>query len=128
MNNDKVTNQEILEAINKFADHTEDQFSAIDQQFDKIDQRFEKIDQRFEKIDQRFDKVEKDLTAVKALMVTKDYLDDKLADLRGDLVVLTRKEDAKLKTLVDVLCEKKVINDKDRKKIFKMEPFAELMV
>lgn len=29
-------------------------------------------------------------------MVTKDYLDDKLADLRGDLVVLTKKEDAKV--------------------------------
>lgn len=36
-------------------------------------------------------------------MVTKDYLDDKLADLKGDLVVLMRKEDAKLQALVDVL-------------------------
>lgn len=100
MSNNEPTNQEILEAINEFATNT----------------------------DQRFNKVEKDLTYVKATMVTKDYLDGKLADLRGDLVVLMRKEDTKLKTLVDVLCEKKNINDKDKKKIFKMEPFAELTV
>ncbi len=36
-------------------------------------------------------------------MVTKDYLDEKLADLRGDLTILIRKEDTKLKTLVEVL-------------------------
>jgi predicted nuclease with TOPRIM domain len=121
MKNNEPTNQEILEAINNFAGHTEGRFS-------KIEEKFDSIDKRFEKMDQRFDKIEKELVAVKSYMVTKDYLDIKLADLRGDLVLLTRKEDTKLKTLVDVLCDKKVINEKDRKKIFKMEPFAELMV
>ena len=66
-----------------------------------------------------------EVSGIKATMVTKDYLDDKLADLRGDLVVLTRKEDNKLKTLVGVLHGKRVISDSDVKKIYSMEPFAQ---
>jgi len=59
-------------------------------------------------------------------MVTKDYLDEKLADLRGDLVVLTRKEDAKVRTLVEILRERKVLTDDDAKRILSMEPFPQL--
>lgn len=55
------------------------------------------------------DEYKKDINFIKSQMVTKDYLDTKLADLRGDLVVLTRKEDAKVKSLVDLLKKKKVI-------------------
>ena len=43
----------------------------------------EAINEFSNKTDERFSKIE-------ATMVTKDYLDDKLSDLRGDLVVLTR--------------------------------------
>ena len=35
--------------------------------------------------------LKQEMTSIKSQMVTKSYLDDKLADLRGDLVVLTRK-------------------------------------
>lgn len=63
---------------------------------------------------------------IKAEMVTKDYLDDKLADLRGDLVVLTRKEDGKVKELVKILESKKVLNKSEVKKILAMEPFPVL--
>ncbi len=61
-------------------------------------------------------------------MVTKSYLDDKLADLKGDLTVLMRKEDTKLKALVEILAEKKVLNEEDKKRIFTMEPFPQLMI
>jgi predicted nucleic acid-binding Zn-ribbon protein len=67
----------------------------------------------------------KRLTRVETTMVTKDYLDEKIADLRGDLVVMMRKEDTKLKTLVGVLHEKKVIDSGDVKKIYSLEPFAQ---
>lgn len=59
-------------------------------------------------------------------MVTKDYLDEKLGDLRGDLTVLIRKEDNKVKALVEVLVEKKVLNKTDQKKIYSLEPFAQI--
>jgi len=60
-------------------------------------------------------------------MVTKDYLDDKLADLRGDLNVLIRKEDTKLIALIEKLQEKKVLTDKDKSELLSLEPYAKLI-
>ncbi|OGG49747.1 hypothetical protein A3C18_01020 [Candidatus Kaiserbacteria bacterium RIFCSPHIGHO2_02_FULL_54_11b] len=96
--NGEPTNHEILEAIQTFS-------SSVDQRFDRVDQRLDRVE---------------------ATMVTKDYLDEKLADLRGDLVVLTRKEDAKVRTLVEILRERKVLTDDDAKRILSMEPFPQL--
>ena len=59
-----ISNQEILEAMNSFASSVEN----------------------------RFDLLEKDVAKVKAVMVTKDYLDDKLADLHSNIIQHTRKE------------------------------------
>jgi len=81
----------------------------------------------FHRIDERFDSIDKRLNKIEATMVTKDYLDDKLADLRGDLVVLMRKEDKKLQTLVDVLLKRKVISEKEKNHILSMEPFPQLL-
>ena len=98
--NTQPSNQEILNAINEFADKTEE----------------------------RFLKSEKDIGFLKSNMLTKDYLDEKLADLRGDLVVLTRKEDTKLKALIKILKHKKIITNSDEKQLLTMEPFAELII
>ncbi|MEK7211079.1 MAG: hypothetical protein AAB731_00410 [Patescibacteria group bacterium] len=69
-----------------------------------------------------------EIASIKSQMVTKDYLDEKMADLRGDLVVLVRKEDTKVKALIETLREKKILNDADVKKISSMEPFAQFSV
>lgn len=79
----------------------------------------EAINNYASKTDERFDRIE-------SQMVTKDYLDTKLADLRGDLVVLVRKEDTKMKKLVEVLERNKVISETDRNEILSMEPFPQL--
>ncbi len=44
----------------------------------------------FEQVDKRFEKIEKRLTGAEAVMVTKDYLDDKLADLKGDIITIIK--------------------------------------
>lgn len=59
--------------------------SETDARFNGIESRFEKIDKKFEEIDKRFDKIEK-------TMVTKDYLDERIADLRGDLASETYRQ------------------------------------
>lgn len=100
----EITNEEILEAINDFANHTE---------------------KRFDKLEVRFDNLETEVNTIKSTMVTKSYLDDKLADLRGDLVIMLRKEDVKVKALVDVLETQKIISETDAKKILAMEPFPQ---
>lgn len=52
-----------------------------------------------------------------------DHVDDKLADLKGDLVLLARKEDRKLGSVVELLAEKQVFTASDAKGVFQMEPF-----
>lgn len=102
---DEIKNSEILEAINVFADHTEKRFDGLESKIDGLDQR---------------------VTKIEATMITKDYLDEKMADQRGDLIVLTRREDKKVMALVDILKQKKVIDDSDVKKIQALEPFAQI--
>jgi hypothetical protein len=93
--------QDVLEAINTFSDHTEEHFKKLKQEF------------------------KQDLAKLETKIVTKDYLDEKLADLRGDLVVLTRKEDRKFLSLVGILQNKKIISEAESKMIFAMEPFGQ---
>lgn len=68
-----------------------------------------------------------DMTMVRATMVTKDYLDEKMADLRGDLVVLMRKEDHKLQELVQILRVKNILTQEEMKHLFKLEPFQQII-
>ena len=95
-------NKEILEAINFFSTETDKRFSGIDGRLDRVENT----------------------------MVTKYYLndklDEKLADLRGDLVVLVRKEDSKMKKLVDILKKRDLLNDTEFNEIMSMEPFPQL--
>ncbi|MBI4653178.1 hypothetical protein HY750_02915 [Candidatus Kuenenbacteria bacterium] len=58
--------------------------------------------------------------------VTIDYLDEKLSDLRGDLVVLTRKEDKKVVRLVEMLQAKNILSKKEAKELLILEPFAQI--
>ncbi|MFH1522230.1 MAG: hypothetical protein ABIE43_00235 [Patescibacteria group bacterium] len=96
--NNEPTNKEILEAISAFFGENEKQLSEI----------------------------KAEIKGMKATMVTKSYLDDKMADLRGDLVVLMRKEDVKVKRLIEILQKRKVITGKDVKDLMSMEPFPQL--
>jgi hypothetical protein len=68
------------------------------------------------KVEQRFNKIE-------SIMVTKDYLDDKLLNMKSDMVVMMRKEDEKVKTLVQILKQKNLLNDSEVKLILALEPF-----
>lgn len=99
MSNEPTT-KEILEAI--------DDFSGT-------------VDKNFKKVDERFNKIE-------ATIVTKNYLDEKLSDLRGDLVVLMRKEDTKVKTLAEILHKHKVISNDELKQVLSMEPFSQMFI
>jgi len=76
-NQHSATINDVLEVVNTFADETHREFSNIKGEISEIKGKMTKV-------------------------VTKDYLDEKMSDLRGDLVVMTRKEDTKLKTLVGV--------------------------
>lgn len=103
------TNQDILSAINTFAQHTEERFTGVEN--------------RLIKVEDRLSGVENDVSSLKTNMVTKDYLDEKLGDLRGDLTILMRKEDRKLTTLVEELVKYKVLPMESAQHVLNMEPF-----
>lgn len=73
-----VVHEETMEAIHELSTQT--------------DERFNRVDERFDGLEGRMDKNEFRLNRVESLMVTKDYLDDKLADLRSDISQNTAKQ------------------------------------
>jgi len=115
------TIKDVLEAVNELS-------SNIDGRFSRVDERFEKIDDRFEKIDGRFEKIDREIGWIKSNMVTKDHFDDRLADLKGDLIVMMRKEDAKFVALLELLRRKEMISVPEAEAILSMEPFPKLFI
>ena len=101
----EATNNEILEAINNFSTS---------------------IDGKISNMDGKISNMQSEIGWIKSNMTTKDFLDEKLSDLRGDLVVLMRKEDTKLLKLVDILKERKLITPEDAMAVLSMEPFPKL--
>jgi len=53
----------------------------------------------------------------------KDYIDEKLSDLQGNIVILMRKEDTKVLHLIKILKDKNVLEDKEVKELLRMDPF-----
>lgn len=102
---------EILEAVGHFADKTEKCFDALESDMSDVKRDVAGF--------------KSEMQTVKSSMVTKDYLDDKLSDLKGDLTVLMRKEDRKLIALVDILETRKVISQEDANKVLELEPFPQ---
>lgn len=88
--------------------------------FTAVDKRFEEMDKKIATLATK-DYIDKKI----ANLPDKAYLDDKLSNLKGDITVLIRKEDTKLKASINVLAERKVITAKDKQRIFSLEPFPQ---
>lgn len=54
-----------------------------------------------------------EIAEIKATMVTKSYLDDKMADLKSELIAQDRKLEKKTDTLVDTLVDRRVLKASD---------------
>jgi hypothetical protein len=54
-----------------------------------------------------------------------DAMDDKLGNLKGDLVVLMRKEDRKLTSLISLLMQKDLISKEEASELLALEPFPQ---
>ena len=105
MEQKQTTNDEILSAINDFATKTEERFQGIDKRFDGIDGR---------------------LGTIESTMVTKDFLTEKLADMKGDIITVVRKEDTKVVALINKMREKNSLTAEETKELLTMEPFPDL--
>lgn len=104
------TEQNILVAVNAFADKTE--------------QRFDKIESDVSELKHDVSELKTEVTEIRSKMVTKEYLDDKLADFRCERTVSLRKENEKVEKIVNTLRDENVFSEKQRDEILAMEPFA----
>lgn len=77
----------------------------------------DEMNKKVDKLDQRVGKIEVE-------MVTKSYLDDKLADLEGNLISKLRKEDEKLNRLIEVLESKSVLTREDTEQFKEYQIFS----
>ena len=110
----------------------------IKQGFDQVDRRFEGVDKRLDNLENDVHDLKIDVSSLKTdvnylkgevnhiknQMVTKDYLDEKLFDLKGELIELIRKQDNKFVTLVQILGNKKILTKKEVRHITALEPFG----
>jgi|SRR3989339_767618 len=104
---EQVTNEEILTAINDFASKVEERFGEVNERMDK-----------------RFDKIEGRVGHLENQMVTKDYLDQKLADRHGSAVFMIRREDEKVDTLVNKLREEDSLSVASAQAVLEIKPMA----
>lgn len=97
---------EVLEAINKLSEHNDQQFAEIKNQMVTKEEFV------------------KELGSIKANMVTKEYLDEKLAEHSDEPVKMIHGTDDKVKTVSQKLTDKKVFTTADHQEIIMMKPFA----
>lgn len=118
----KESSKKTDQSIANLAKNTDDSVKRIDQSIANLSEKTEEILEAIghfsNKTDERFNEIE-------SKMVTKDYLDEKLSDMKGDLTILMRKEDRKLLKLVNILETRKVISSEDANMIMMLEPFPQ---
>lgn len=107
-------------------DYINPQFDKVWERFDGVDKRFDGVDKRLDGSDERMDGMNDRLNRIEATMVTKNYLDEKLADLRGDLIEIDRKEEQKMDGLVSVLVHNKTVSPRQARSLDQFNVFPRL--
>lgn len=103
----EATKNEILEAINDFSTETDKNFRALKQEIGGMKQ---------------------EISGIKATMVTKDYLDRKTAEQKGDLIIMIRKEDEKVDSLLSQLDQRHILPGAEVARLTSLGPFPKLKV
>lgn len=100
---------------------TKDEFETLTQ---VVKSSFDTVDRRFDETEKHFDN--KIVTEIgKAKLEILDAMDDKLVNLKGDLILLMRGEDKKLLRLVNLLKIKNILTKDETEGILKMQPFPQ---
>jgi len=115
------SNTEILQIINNYATHIEEEIGGIKTEIGGIKTEIGGIKTEIGGI-------KTEIGGIKATMVTKDYLDDKLSDLKGDIIITMRKEDMKFKALVEILQKRNLISSEDVRTVLSMQPFPQMYI
>lgn len=120
-----IEKSEILKAINKLAADTDKRFNELES---SINEFANKTEMRFLGIETNIKEMKGEIGNLKMDMLTKDYLDERLFDLRGDIISVIKGEDNKLKELAKILKEKGAISKADFEQVFSLAPFPQIFV
>lgn len=74
-------------------------------------------------INTQIDGLHTQIGEIRSQMVTKSYLDDKLAELEGTVIVRQRKEDQKVNLLIDLLQRKSILAETDIRQLKEIQVF-----
>ncbi|HWQ99678.1 MAG TPA: hypothetical protein VN397_02410 [Candidatus Methylomirabilis sp.] len=108
--------QEILEAIQAFA-------AQVDQRFNHLEAEFGSQQRDIGSRRSDIGSLKFEVGSMKSHMVTKSYLDDKMSDLRGDLVALAKKSNTKLSVTIEQLVIEGSLKRDIADRILSLEPF-----
>ena len=106
----------MTEPINDFSELIE----YLDDKFQQVATKAyvdEKLDEKLE------EKLEEKLNEKLAPLPTKSYIDEKFADLEGDLIVKLRKEDRKVNRLLELLKQKEVLTESEIQELASLQVF-----
>jgi len=124
--------QDVLETVNAFASHTDSQLVELRKDVGvlKSDVGVLKTDVGVLKANGNslwsiVNKMSSEMALMRSEMATKTYLDEKIADLRGDLMLIARRGNRKLETVVEALQTEGVLPAKVAERILLMEPFPQ---
>lgn len=117
MSEQEITNDELARMI-------KDQFDATGKRFDSLEKEIGQVKTDVGTLKADVGTLKIDVAYLKSQMVTKEYLDDKLSDQYGDIVVLFRKGDKQFSELVSILLEKAVLSVTDLKRLEKLRPLV----
>ena len=111
-----VEPETVEQKIDRLAIAVKEGFDGVDAQFKSVDAQFKSVASAAE-VEGLRQEIKADLRRIEALMVTKGYLDERLADLKGDLIIKLRKTNEKLDFIVSLLRAHAVFSDDDLKRI-----------
>lgn len=120
-----ATIQDVLETINLFATHVDEKFARTDKRFDDVDRQFKELSGEIAELKVKVADIDKRLHWVEENMVTKEYLDKKLDELRADLTLMAQRLNTKLSVLIEELVEQKVLTIDIARRILALEPFPQ---
>jgi archaellum component FlaC len=150
-----ATINDVLGAINTFSAHVDQRFERVEKDIVDLKKEVKEMKADIEEVKEDLAGVKEDLAGVKedlagvkedlagvkedlagvkedladvhGTMITKEYLDNALLEVRGDFVAQIRGRDRKVDTLIDILREKRVITVQETKKILASESFVKII-
>jgi len=116
----KKTNQNVLKLtrlVKKTTSENQEIFGSIKQSFSEIEERMSGIEQKMVTKDELKAAFKNEFAKFETKMVSKDYLDQKLSDLRGELIEPVKKCEKRIISTLDLLVAKKVATREETDKV-----------